>query len=1295
MAIEGKLPFDDAPPWLVDIVRHDAPSHDAKVASDELDLAGRALQLRRDRAEAILDWLLAEGRACDPDALHAMVTSYGERVAKPRHLKRIQRIRAGRAEFDRIAREFQAHYSNGKWGNGTELQRLGEQLLSLAASPEEKIRALHAVGVERMSAFRAGAPRDALDRSRVALTEASAMLRTGDYMPDLAVAVLVSTGNTWRLGDDADPDKALEHYSEAESLNPSEAHFQGQLHKVIADALILRSKPEDLAQARKHIDRSLEARRDGPLRMETLLTAVDLELADRVSPRAKCLERAIRYFEEALTLCPDSVARALVRDRVIPIAAEHRRLAHDSTAAKRILDTASARFPDLAVEIAAAQRGAAEAIDRVSIDEVLHILRHPACALVAEATFDLDPETILEPRMRERVSGVLTHRPESPPTAELRDRVRHLEGESVPEKQPGALVATALLLSKLAAAGEDVIARARRTADLAEAAISSIPDPAVRAFLHLHLSSFWAPSDHNSNPTRDFKRGAEYLESALIEIPSDARIRGDFLLRHARATRYRTDGGALQHMRRAEGLYHEALALAKAMGDEISANQILFNLQELAVALGRGGETENLQQSVETTREIAEWSGGSSFLHLIALARDYTLLGCRQGGHEAIQSLQEGQRVFERLFREHRLPSGTWEDARNYEVMGRVELALRSGNADRAVALWRDRLAEQGNEVGHARRGITLHNLADTLTRVGRTYHEALEAIRLCDEAIRLRFEVGDPQHLWETHHLRGDATRCALEHAHGEVSQAARQDLWTKGVKTYESAIRLARELGKGERLLRSAIGLGMLALRARTISAMLPLAETCWTAIDEARQTLPYAERLAFQETSLATAMGARILQMAGQQDVDGELGGRRGVIVAQWILRAAGGQQRRLGARWRRPEETPDQLWRDWLRALKTDDVREIGRVAESIQAHAPFLSAEVDFAGVERWLAKEPASAGIVVLPCSAGHISAVFTLEEGQLAVTCKLLEGPVDSPREPQELFLSDHPFTSSKYTQMLARAKQRVVVPLRQLLPSTTKNLLWHGSGDLRLISPHDLWPGLAVTSALDFALKGAAEPHHAATAIVIADPDTADARIPQSVETGEHLARVLSDSTPRRLRFSRGATYGSHLEITARGLIDAPADPDGVLEDLKECSRVVMMCHGGFSDSSDPVLFLLDERGNRSELNLDRIAADPGAFVGATVILLACWAGQVGPRNYQVEGFPAVFLACGARRVIAPLWPVYVHAAVEVGTSLLRALETGRRPDEALAALIRQYQRSGQRDLLDSARAFVIYEA
>ena len=1291
-ADERKLPFDDAPQWLVALVQGEDSQRASAVAGPEIEFVGRTLLARPDRADAVLDWLTAETTACDVDALHTMLLALGESVVKPRHLERLQQRRTS-PSFSTAMEEFQALYSAGEWGDGTPLQRQAERLLGLATSTVDRCRALHALGVERMSAYKANRSTKALKRARDALAEAATLLRPGKLPTDLAVSVLVSAGNTWRLGDDTDADKALAFYHEAQDLAPTDVRRVGQLHKVIADALLLRGKGDDLKLARDHVTRSLEARQHGQLRMETLLTAADIELAASEDRQAN-LQRALLRLEEALTLCTKRGVHAIGAEKIVPLSGELLRLDPSNRIAKRLLDSLDLQVPELKAHVAAARRGSAPFGDERTIESIVRLAGNPACLALAEAVSDLGGEHVVDPRMKHLEQQVRS-RDKAPPTKdELHERQRKLEQESDPERRPGALVGCAIILSQLAARGEKVTERANAIADRAELAIADVQERDARVMLKLELSLVWAPPEQHSYPTQDYRRATDLLEGALEELDTDSALYIDVMLRYARATRYRTDGRPADHLKRAEQLNKAALQEARARGDEFSANQILFNLQELSTALGRGGELQNLIESISETEKIVERTGGSSYIHLAGLASDRTRLGCKQRGPTAIEQLEQGQRDFERLFSEHRLPPSAWEDAKNYQVMGSVELALRTNRPEEAIRLWRQRLSEQADTVDPSRRATTLHNLADILVRHGRTFDEAHESSERGEEALQLRIQVGNPQHLWETHHLLGDAARLALKRrAESGLNDAQLTRLWERGRKAYQAAAQQARDLGGGERLVRSGIGMADLALLSPHMSNIVATAEAAWSAIDEGRRVLLSHQQYTWQEAMAALALAERVLEIASQQDVEGHLGGSRGVVVARWLLRAAGSQQRRLGARWRRPHGVSDSVWRAWLRALKSGEVGEIGRIAEDIQLVAPFLTAEAGLTGVERWLAQHPASAAVVVLPCPSGSLAAIVTLEDGEAIVSSRLLEGSIDEAEDP--LFLHEPPFTSKAYTRLLARAKRRVVQPLRELLPKNLRYLLWHGGGALRHLSPHDLWPGLAVTSALDFGLSGAIEPLHEATAIVVADPGTEEAGIPGGVEAGIKFAEVVGDATRVRLRLSRGPVFGGQLKLPARGLIDAPAAPDGVLEDIRECSRLVLMCHGGFNQSGDPVLCLVDENGEGVDLPLDRIASDPGAFVGATVILLACSAGRPSTESYRVDGLPAVFLACGARRVVAPLWPVYVEAAKEIGAALLTALEGRQRIDEAVAAMVSRYERSGERGFLSSARAFLVYEA
>jgi hypothetical protein len=177
--------------------------------------------------------------------------------------------------------------------------------------------------------------------------------------------------------------------------------------------------------------------------------------------------------------------------------------------------------------------------------------------------------------------------------------------------------------------------------------------------------------------------------------------------------------------------------------------------------------------------------------------------------------------------------------------------------------------------------------------------------------------------------------------------------------------------------------------------------------------------------------------------------------------------------------------------------------------------------------------------------------------------------------------------------------------------------------------------------------------------------------------------------------VRLGRGPVYGRSLGIACNGLIDAPPEPDGVLEDLIEYKRVVILCHGGTDGIDDAALQLLDVHGRPAKLDLRRIAEDPRSFAGATVLLLACETGRSGAALHRAGGFPGVLLACGARQVIAPMWPVFSDVAAALGQEVLRPLGGGLDPCRVLAEMVERMRgEASNRRRFHSLRAFVVWE-
>lgn len=574
----------------------------------------------------------------------------------------------------------------------------------------------------------------------------------------------------------------------------------------------------------------------------------------------------------------------------------------------------------------------------------------------------------------------------------------------------------------------------------------------------------------------------------------------------------------------------------------------------------------------------------------------------------------------------------------------------------------------------------TAHNLADTLVRARRNLGETLDAVRLCEDSLVIRPRLGEPIYLWETHHLLGDAVLAcipALDAA--DLGTGTRAGLWFQGCAALVKAMSIARGLGGGERLFRSGFVLARLACLAADLPTLTAAAESAWQAMDEARPFLLHREEDAVRESAVLAEITALTATMHAQTEpigvLDGcafVLGGAAAWDVSRWLVRATGCTQRRLNARWRRPIDVDPATWTGWIAAVHSGDPLRIALALAAVRARAPeFLSGEPTFAGLSTWLRAAPDAAAFVVLPTRLGLIAAIY---DGADGLRCHVAALTAVPPQALRELVAVEADTAPACYDEAVAWGRSALVLPLLAVHARPVRRVLWCASGPIRGISPHDLWPGVAVTLASDPAIHATPAPASPTTAIVVADPGPGAAgELTGIVEVGTVLAREVA-SADLRVRLGRGPVHGRALGLDCPGLIDAPPEPDGVLQDLVECKRVVLLCHGVSEGVEDAAVLLLDAEGRQARLDLRRIAEDPRSFAGATVLLLACETGRAGPWIHRAAGFPGVLLACGAQRLLAPLWPVFSDVAVTVGGAVLRALERGTSPADVLAELVDQ---------------------
>lgn len=1319
VAPELRGPYDAAPDWLVAaIAGTGSVAPETPVDGKALRFVAMALRARPDRADALLDSLTAREHIGDVDALLALVERAGHGDASIATWRYVERLRARKPgpTFADLRSQLQALQTSRVLMDDEPLRRVLDELQRAARTPAERVEALWHRGVVHMRGARSG-DRAAAVAARETLASAADEARVHAVGDELRFAALVSLGNAWREGPERDLERAIAHYDAAEAIGAPHSPAAATLWKVTADALTARNRPGDAVRARELLARALKIRDRGWLRAEALLSLAEAELAGVHEDATTSRRRAIARLEEALAHADGSL-RAGIGGRIIEVAAVLLRNQAGDTAAITALDRVAAAIPELATRAQEVQRFAPHAPDVDEKHDLLELVRDPAFIKYMQTTAPMYPERVdtriaasrgVDPEVRAKLLEEL--RRNIPGTSELLATVEALEHETDPVARPGAVLAQAEILAFLAVRGVDSAARARTLAELAEPLIEGVVDPRVRSFLLLQLASVWAPEEHATHPIRDFARAARICQRVLDAVPAGSTMASDATGRLARATRYRTDGDALTFMTRAATLYEDKIRQCERRGDRFGAEQAEALLEEVRLAIGHGGEAFNLARAIERLRRIVDLQENINPTHLCALARDLTLWGYQHRGPLADQALAAGQDAFAALFKQFPQQSpGARDDAENYQTLGRAAQASRAGDWEAAIALWRRRLAAKSRAVDASRWAVTAHNLADELIRARRGLDEAVEAVALAVDVLVARAALGDPVHLWETHHLLGDAVRVALELGGPEVRVSGfGRGLWYQGRAALVGALQVARGLGGGERLFRSGIVLALLARLAMDRTLLTEAADEAWQAIDAARPYLLHVEGDAAREAAVLVELAVQIAERSAEDGVVGEaagcafvLGGDAAWSVSRWLTRAAGCTQRRLDARWRRPAQVALTTWVRWVEAARSGNPLRITPALAAVRSEfAEFLSGEPSLTGLAQWLGAGSESAAFVVVPTRRGYLAAIYEVTDSlRCHIVALLAEDPSDLGDDMLAAIECDG--APPAYDEAVTWARATIIAPLLAVLARPARRVLWCVAGPLRGLSPHDLWPGVAVTMTPDPAVRPpmTALPTPMPTAIVVADPGpfAQSSPPPAILAAGVNLARQARQSD-LRVRLGCGRQYGRALGVTCPGLLDAPPEPEGILQDFVDCKHIVILCHGSVLDVDAAVLMLLDRDGEPVTLELHRISEVPHRLAGATIVLLACQTGSAGPWLHRAGGFPGMLMACGARRVIAPLWPVYCDAAEEVGHAALREFAEGGCVTTALTKLV-DAARAGIEDRerwsrFHSLRAFVVWDA
>ncbi|MCA9694666.1 MAG: CHAT domain-containing protein [Myxococcales bacterium] len=1264
------------PSWVRALLEGRTPEASA-VRERDIDLLDRLIVMRPDLEDAAIQWLsrsldMSSGVSDITDSILNQDWSVGAGPLRTRLLDLLERDSAGTRSFAALDLRVRLLDEPINWGDDTVYSEATRALQRAAKTPVERVIAGFRRGVERINAWqelcgekhqRAEA---AIAEARDVFAEALVVARQGGVPKAYHFSLLVSAGNAHRHGRLADPNRSIDLYQEAEEIGAPSSAEHAKLCKVWADALVDRNNEGDAAAAAEKVEASLAARSTGYLRDETLRTAARVEMiqpgVDELTRNRRAAARIEEALEHGLPRSRQSLQRMLMSHLSACIRLEPR----DRSARQRLEEIAALAKgdPEFAEEVARALQGGSGMLAAGGDEEFLTLVTDSSLRKCLFALARFEGEKIDgDPVPRER---------------RLRASLEELDADTDRASLPGRLVARARILGFLTEYDSSQREETIRAADEAEAALSAMPKAEPRAVLLGELAKLWQPQANYSHPIRDFARAAKMCEQALELVDESKQTYRELLLYYARATRYRTDGEPIAFIRDAVDSYKRLVAMCRVAGDVHVMNQAAMNLREAQNALGFGDRLSSLGASIEDI-ERSRASGGRDRVHeTAALAIELTERGGRETGAEGVLTLERADKLFGTIPWKQ-LPPGRRYSIRNYHVMCRAQLDHKRGEPIRAVERWRSFRDSIDRTLFTVDYMTAQHNLVDNILRSPASVDDLVHAWKMAEETLEFRraAEQNNPLHLWETWLLVAQALSALLRSLQqGRRPARERAPSWYeltgRGTAAFKSADEWARKLGGGDRMYMTGEHFAQWCI---AIDDYAELADEAFSLLNDGCAEVADHEHALNTCATAARHFAARAVARA-QSPVKSPIAGVHRTLVGddaarvfRWMGRALGGYQRFLQSRFRRPERVSPALWATWVQSWGDSDLTGQVNALRSIREIDPsFYSGETSFEGTWSWLA-QPNSLGLVLL--QAGKSLLVARIERAeQRDIRIIVLAAEIPRFSEESEASLREAE-ESSEYRQLRAWAIEHVVTPLFSQLPRDLSRLFWVPDGVLRALAPADLWPGIAVTMGSQPSIPSMAErPRESSALIVAADPggDSGHA-IPGAIESARRLADNIDQRVRLRVRLGRGSVFGQALSGGCPGLVEGPPDIEGSLRELADANLIVFLCHGEADGADLGRLLLLDSAGQMNWLHLHKIAEDPRRVVGASVVLLACSTGQIGAWGHRAGGLAGSFLACGAREVIAPLWPVRLQPAVAVANRVIAAIARG---DEVSRALL-----------------------
>jgi hypothetical protein len=866
-----------------------------------------------------------------------------------------------------------------------------------------------------------------------------------------------------------------------------------------------------------------------------------------------------------------------------------------------------------------------------------------------------------------------------------------MHSQATDRTRPGVLAAAVALVAHLARAGRRSIEDVRAATTAACDALPAVADLGVRSILLREIALVWSRDRRIEDPVRDLTLAIDLLRRCMELEGGEEGAAGDTMALLARALRD-SAGGRRDNLREAKRLYELRFRRAQSAVDPDAIAATLCDLAEVEIEQGTGERREHLRRGERRLRDAATAARAPRLQARVAaeLARVQTLIAVLLDGTERLRSMEAAVAAFGEvtfaLLDEHDRRAAEF-----HRTLCEASLARLRGDRDGEIERWRHHLDSLDATTPAHAVAAAKHQLAlPLMSGKGATAEQLAEGLRLAGEAAAVRTVERDPQGCTETALGVGRALVAALR-TNASLLGALADRASDEARSWFEQAIAAAHALGPGEALADAALGVCELELATATDNTVVDRLERAWAVVTEATPYLVLhlesREREARTAMRIAAGLAHRLAPHAtptAVADIVYVLNGEDAEVVARWLLRAQEPARRPLRARLARPAAVSARLWEEWVSALAVRDGHRIVEALDRVRTAEPrFPDDSVADEPTWRWLLAHPDSAAISLILTEPAALAVIIQIDPSGLRRTWVL---GLDLPPPPLACealaaLVSNKvpgPEAGRAIESLACWLRQHLVAPLERFLDRAPTAVLWCPDPRLRLIAPGAIWSGLPVAMTASLALPnlGASPARRRSTFIALADPGD------QAPEPGldlqghglpalESLARVAAERGAVRLLGSVGHSFGRTLLGDRTIVRNTPASVANLLAEAGEHDMIVILAHGRVDAIEDAALLCLDEDGDLDRLDVTTLARDPDRFAGATVLLLSCETGRASDSLAEPGGVAGTLVSAGARHVIAPLWPVQLDVAVQVGQAVLRGIQRGAAPWEILAGL------------------------